>query len=237
MSEELSIDDIVLSYLLTDDTYITPHNIVTLEYPFEIQTNDYLKFSKKDIVSNENETHGTLNALSNAKRALESRVDCILQIYGIKKVGQRIQNLNSFPQKIDLLNKLGLIAPKIMRRINTSRNRMEHDYVEPKKDTVDDFIDVVELFLESTEVITTRFVHEFSLQNESIEYWLDCRYNFGDASFEIQINNNNDYKSIAIHELRFDRKNLDCNNTFKRLFNLVYEVTLNPPYKQCSTLY
>lgn len=231
MSEKPSIDDIVLSYLLTEETYIQPHNIISLEYPFEIDSNEYLQFSKEDIVSNVNERNGTLNALSNAKRALESRVDCVLHVYGIKKVGQKIHNLNSFPQKLDLLHDLGMIAPKIMKRINSSRNRMEHDYVAPIKDKVDDFIDIVELFLESTQVIANRFVYEFSLENETIEYWLDCKYNFRNASFEIEINNNKDYKTIQYHELRFDRKNLDNNYAFKRLFNVVYQTTLDPPYR------
>ncbi|MCR8843743.1 hypothetical protein NQ117_08590 [Paenibacillus sp. SC116] len=234
MPDVISIEDIILSYLIDEDTYIQPHSMESLEYPFEIKSNDYLSYAKNDLISSDDKTNANVNALSNAKRAIESRVDSILQIYGIKRVGQRVKDLNSFPQKLDLLRELGLIAPNIMKKINTARNRMEHAYIDPSTGSLDDivdFIDIAELFLESTEVIVTRFINQFILESDSIEdYWLFCKYDFEQASFEIEVNYN-DTNAVERHNLQFNRKRKEYNHTFNRLFNLVYKVTLNPPYK------
>ncbi|MWC29495.1 hypothetical protein [Paenibacillus sp. MMS18-CY102] len=51
MVEEIPVEDIIYSYLSIEETYIQPHNMKTLEYPFEITSDDYLNFSRNDLIS------------------------------------------------------------------------------------------------------------------------------------------------------------------------------------------
>src|SRR5262245_40283381 len=49
-----------------------------------------------------------------------------------------------------MLKELGVIAPRILSKINRHRNELEHEYTCPDPDSVEDFVDVVALFLEAT---------------------------------------------------------------------------------------
>jgi len=44
------------------------------------------------------------------------------------------------------LREIGVVAPKVLERLNKIRNRIEHDYYCPTIEEANDFIDVVELF-------------------------------------------------------------------------------------------
>lgn len=229
--EEYDIEDIVYSYLFAEDTYIQPHNMIEIEYPFDIDSEQYLQFAKYDLQDQYNRMKSTINAISNTKRAIESRVDAILHIYGIKKLHIKIHGLNSFSEKLSLLNRMGVVAPNILKRINSIRNKVEHKYIVLEHETVADYVDIAELFLEATQVSVKRFINEFSLESETInEYWLDCSYDFEKASFNIEINYHAD-RTSEMHAIKFDRKELEYNQRFLQLFSLAYKVALNPPYK------
>jgi hypothetical protein len=49
-----------------------------------------------------------------------------------------------------MLQDLGVIAPRILSKLNQHRNELEHEYTCPDPETVEDFVDVVALFLEAT---------------------------------------------------------------------------------------
>lgn len=95
-----------------------------------------------------------INALSNAKRVIESQIDFILFILGYFNRAKK-QNWN-FPHKIEFIKSLGVISPNILMKINRMRNLLEHEYMYPSKDDVENSIDVAELFLDATERITSK---------------------------------------------------------------------------------
>ena len=45
----------------------------------------------------------------------------------------------------------GIASPRILNKVNKSRNLLEHEYRKPKKDQVEDAIDAVTLFTKYTE--------------------------------------------------------------------------------------
>jgi hypothetical protein len=98
-----------------------------------------------------------VNALSNAKRALDCQVICLLDIFGLLKIAE--SKRWGFPTKIEALSKIGILAPKILNKINKARNLLEHEFSNPNPDQVNDFIDIVTLFIESTRRYLDNYVN------------------------------------------------------------------------------
>lgn len=105
---------------------------------FDIQANKFLKFAEADL--QQGTTQGLVNALSNAKRAIDCQVDTVLGCFGL--LARR-----NFPQKINVLNELGIVTPRIVRKVVTARNYLEHKYINPKQEQVEDAVDVATLFV------------------------------------------------------------------------------------------
>lgn len=149
----------IYSYILRQD-----FGLASWEYMakpiFEIMPKDFLNFAKSDLKLKNKRS--SVNALSNAKRAIDSQIDSILYILGYYDKSRK-EKWN-FPKKIDFLNYLGIASPNVLKKINKSRNLLEHEYKYPHKEKVDDIIDIVDLFLRATEKIVNRIVHFFTFE-------------------------------------------------------------------------
>ncbi|WP_147617716.1 hypothetical protein [Oxalobacter paraformigenes] len=110
--------------------YVTP---VT---PFE-----YLRYAEADL--NIGDVHGLVNGLSNAKRAIDCQVANILHGFGLSIPKQ-------FPSRLEKISALGLVAPRIIKKIIRLRNLMEHEFHSPNLSEVEDAVDIVTLFLGAT---------------------------------------------------------------------------------------
>lgn len=124
---------------------------------------DFLTFARRDLV--EGDTKALINALGNIKRAIEVQLDIFLEMYGLLKLS--IKEKWSFPKKIDVVRKIGIVAPSILRLINSKRNKMEHHHERPKKEEVAEFLDIAELFIEL-----------FKQKTHRIELLLDYENNY-----------------------------------------------------------
>lgn len=113
---------------------------------YEICAEDFLEFAKED--SKGQNLRSWVNALGNVKRAIECRVDSLLFNYCLHKKSEKERW--DFPKKIEIIQQLGIVAPDILKRINKKRNELEHRYVKPTEDYVNDAIGVSELFLAAT---------------------------------------------------------------------------------------
>ncbi len=109
-----------------------------LKHEFDIRPEEFLQFSENDI--SDNEPRGLVNGLSNAKRAIDSQVDEVIRCLLIRPEVLK-------QPKLEILSDLGLVAPRILRRIRDSRNLLEHEYRLPTKQQVEDAIDVATLFV------------------------------------------------------------------------------------------
>ena len=122
-----------------------------IESPFYLNAEDFLKFAEEDIEGTKDKD--IINALGNIKRAIENRVDLLHYAFGFRNLREN----GDFPTKLERLNKLGVVAPGILRKINKIRNLLEHQYELPDKAEVEDAIDIGILFVE----YTNRFIHHF----------------------------------------------------------------------------
>jgi hypothetical protein len=117
-----------------------------LDLPWELSANDFLTFADADL-GTQSDSRALVNALSNAKRALHCQVDSIFFALGL----YRATRSQRFPQKLELLSRLGVVTRRALDRLNESRNVMEHEYVTPAENEVRLFCDVVAFFIEATD--------------------------------------------------------------------------------------
>jgi hypothetical protein len=150
-----------------DYYFIVESPLDSLKFESEHRPFEYLEFARKDLETGE-DTRNTINAVGNAKRALHLQVETICNGYGYKA------KCKDFPPKLTFLRDIGIVAPKVLEKLNKIRNRIEHDYYCPTLDEANDFIDVVELFLYATLSLITAFPSEgtFALGAASNECWM-----------------------------------------------------------------
>lgn len=123
--------------------FMTVNPLDSLEFDSEYAPFDYLEFARKDLEA-DREARSIINAVGNAKRALHLQVETICAGYGYKPKSK------DFPPKLIFLRDIGIVAPKVLEKLNQTRNRIEHNYYSPTLEEANDFIDVVELFLYAT---------------------------------------------------------------------------------------
>ncbi|MBC8757124.1 hypothetical protein H2O64_20795 [Kordia sp. YSTF-M3] len=151
----------ILSELNSDKTEFSLLGTTTLKTNFDISPQEFIKYAELDLSSNYE--HNIVNALSNAKRALDSQLDSLLVCLGYYGISQK--KYWSFPKKIDLINELGIIAPRVLRKINKQRNLLEHQFIKPDEESVEDFLDITLLFIASTDRFTLKFANIIHLKN------------------------------------------------------------------------
>ena len=132
---------------------------------FMIKPHQFLSYAESNL--NEGTPHGLLDCLSNSKRAIECQVDSLLTYIGIYDVIKKKKY--GFPSKIKVLNDVGIVSPRILTKVNKSRNLLEHSYQIPDKEKVEDAFDVAYLFVLSTERYLNIGTYSFSLE-------CDCRF-------------------------------------------------------------
>jgi hypothetical protein len=119
-----------------------------------------------------------LNSITNAKRAIHCQIDQTLTSLGFNS---KRWNL---PQKIDMLNRLGFIAPRILKRVTDARNVLEHEYSAPTIQQIEESLDLAALFLGATNRYLENFGDEFSIGNRDEQVDAFCcknelRFSFG----------------------------------------------------------
>lgn len=115
---------------------------------YEVDALQFLSFSKQDV--EEDSEKGRVNALSNAKRAIECRMDEFLKLSNLEVFSSR--HKWNLPYKIMVLRTFGVPTPDILKRlINTKRRLLEHRYEIPKeRQEIQDAVELAELFLEAS---------------------------------------------------------------------------------------
>lgn len=107
----------------------------------QISAEQYLDYARRDFAAGHEQ--GLINAMGNSKRAFHLMVDTLLDAYGLLAQNRRCH----FVQKLELLDRCELISLRILRRLNSERNAMEHEFRAPNAEDVADAIDVCHLLL------------------------------------------------------------------------------------------
>jgi hypothetical protein len=143
--------EIDLKYLkglvIENECHLDAESRTDIELPFNIQPRDFLNYAEYDL--NNNYNHHLINSYSNIKRAIDCQLDSLLVGFGLFENSKKEKW--KFPTKIDYLNKLDVISPRILKKINQKRNLLEHEYIKPNIDDVEDALDVATLFINYTE--------------------------------------------------------------------------------------
>ena len=121
---------------------------------YEIEAREFLSFAKVDIL--EDSERGKVNALSNAKRAIECRIDEFLTLSNFKRFA--LQERWNLKHKVEVLHSFGIPAPTVLKNLITARrNLLEHEYIRPKDwQEVQNAVDIAELFLGATDPYVQR---------------------------------------------------------------------------------
>jgi len=158
-----------------------------VDMPFDINAVDFLRFAKLDI--KENDTRGFVNALTNAKRAIDCQADTALSLFGIsfdelqKETNRIIEITNN--NKIDISHKFKLIqaldfAPSMLiSKTRTLRNKLEHNYNIPTNIDVNEAIELAHLFNLAIDNRINIVEEHFTITDEKnfIKDW-ECKKSF-----------------------------------------------------------
>ncbi len=182
-------------YLDNKMTYRCGWGNDSVDTSFETMPSEFIGYAEIDLQSSSE--HRFINALSNAKRALDCQADRLLKLFGFYKESQT--KFWGFPRKMELIKEFEIIAPRVLNKINKTRNLMEHQYIKPKSDEVEDFLDIVSLFIASTEHYVSSFIKDVTYINESG----DKEYkNLSEVQFLVDSENN----KLIVSTIEFNPK-------------------------------
>jgi hypothetical protein len=157
--------DNLLAALHDPSTEVQCWSSGNIEKPFSILSQDFIRFAEADLQSNL--AHKNINALSNAKRALDCQIECLLATFGLLKVARKEHW--GLPRKLTTIRALGLVAPGILEKINRLRNLLEHEFADPDIEVVKDALDTISIFVAYIEKVFENFrdVIELTLSDKN----------------------------------------------------------------------
>ena len=126
-----------------------PRAIKPIESKTHLSPKEFLNFASEDIKESTTE-HGLVNCLSNCKRAIDSQLDTLIDRLGYLPICRREKW--PFPKKIEFIKNFGILAPRILKKINKLRNKLEHEYKIPSKSDAEDALDIALLFVSYSEM-------------------------------------------------------------------------------------
>ena len=96
-----------------------------------------------------------------------------------------------FPKKIEIIKELGILAPRVLLKLNKTRNLMEHHFAKPTNEQVEDFVDIVGLFIASTDKYIYNFPDDLQIESYSPEqdFWLTIQNDYKNEKIIISISN------------------------------------------------
>ena len=151
---------------------ITLDQFSTLTHTLPLLPNDFLGFASADIKSGG--IRGNVNAISNAKRAIDCQVEYIVGSLGYRPNELRAQlgkglvsqiekwsSANSLPFVFRFLESIGMFTPAIVDRVRILRHDVEHRFHKPTKKRASEAWEIATLFVRATESITVNFYESF----------------------------------------------------------------------------
>jgi hypothetical protein len=139
-----------------------------------LEPRDFLNFAVADSGALGDERN-RVNCLGNSKRAIDCQVDRLIQRLGYLPLARKERW--DIPRKLKFIERVGVVAPRILRRLNTLRNRLEHQFSPPAKDQVEDALDIATLFISYAEIV------QIPSLNWSLTDKLAVRYDYERMSF------------------------------------------------------
>jgi hypothetical protein len=162
---------------------------------FDLYARDYLQFAELEIEqlqqSHDNlmSSRYLLNCISYLKRAIDCAVDTFLATFGLLSTFQE-RNL-SLNVKLKFLRAAGVFSSYTLYRLNTVRNKMEHEYRIPKMQELEVYFDLVSAFVSVLELNMTFASNKrsmfvvFAADDDFVE-GIELKYNYDAPSISVQ---------------------------------------------------
>lgn len=157
--KKLKTHNISSNGIISKDKFPTPNTY--LQYAIADLHSDPQK-SSSDLHSDPTK-RSIVNAVSNAKRALHMQVDLLSEALGI----EHMKRPKNFPLKIEFCGKCGIVGKRILKKLNKLRNTVEHNYYVPEREEAEDYVDIVELFINATNKLMYSFPTKVELESTS----------------------------------------------------------------------
>lgn len=189
----------VMTFLKREDLYkgLSSYSFEEFKLPFEIVAQQFLEFAEQDLLKSDD--HSVINALSNIKRGIDCRVDSLLVLFSVYEKSKKERW--GFPAKVSFLKEVGLLAPRVLERINTKRNKLEHEYKILTQEEAEDALDVAKLFIESTNPFLNKTVEalEWELDHEADSPpWIRVELKSTKGYFKVELFRRKEGKDIKL---------------------------------------
>ena len=149
MNASVKIIDFAQKNKLTQANAVTDYGDGSqLEFPRGIRPGEFISAAEALLEQGES---GYCDAVANAQRAVRAQIKYTLTALGFDLTGMRIK------AQISLLDSLGLLAPRLLRKISGPRNLMEHAYKRPTREETEDALDIASLFVEATNRVVSLY--------------------------------------------------------------------------------
>ena len=171
---------------------ISPDTGTKPKFDFPLSPGDFLKFAKADLEAGG--ARGYINSLSNAKRAMDCRVESIIAAVGYSASGLRMQlgkeNVSiiekgaldtALPFTYKFFESLGGFTPSLLDRVRRLRHDVEHRFQKPSKRKASEALEIAELFVRSTEGLVSDVWDSYSFgsgQPKTARYSDELQYEF-----------------------------------------------------------
>ena len=116
-----------------------------------------------------------VNCLSNCKRAIDAQVESLIARLGFLPLAKKQRW--DIPKKILFISSSGVVAPRILRNVNTLRNRLEHEFAVPSKQQVEEALDIATLFVSYPELV------HIPTMNWTLSEGIAVRYDYDEMVF------------------------------------------------------
>ena len=180
---------------------------------FDLSSKDFLRFAKTDQKTSC--ARGYINALTNAKRAIDCQTDQFIRAIGLdynaafpKSVSEYLKTMGcskSAARNFQVVESLGVDPIGLISKYRTLRNKLEHYYEEPDAKDVSDAVEFAELYVRAVDnamrSIAAPVIESEKSLSVSIEY-------AGSGVIQIRLFTNDEEYKV------FKTKSLDKNSEY-----------------------
>lgn len=141
------------------------------KFPYDVTPHGYLREAEESLARNT--SGGDRDAVANAKRGVDCQIEAVIATLGL-------QAGSGFPSRVAAIRKLGLVAPRILEKINRLRNAIEHDFVNPSREQAEMAVDTALLFVELTHRVFRQMVLQCAIYDPTpvMKPWINWGPNY-----------------------------------------------------------
>ena len=154
---------------------------VILDFEYPLTPKFFLQCAQEDLL--QKGARGLVNALTNAKRAIDCQTDTFLSALGFspnnlaKQLGKdSVKSLQAFctnqdqPLGFRVLESLGLVTTSLVARVRKIRHLLEHQYKKPTRKAVSDAIEIASLYVRACGGAMTTFLEDVSIGGPEVRH-------------------------------------------------------------------